>query len=307
MSIFVEQILSFGLVKYPGESAALGAASLWAVSSVVYGSLGREISPLHLNLLKGAIAISLLGLTLLVRGELLPAITATNLCLLLLSGSIGIGLGDTAFFATLNCLGARRSLLMETLAPPIAAILALIFLQERLKLSAWVGILLTVLGVAWVVTERVAPVEGRPVHLRRGIIFGIIAAISLAVGGILARAALADTSISPLWAALLRISAGIVSLLPWLRFRHSNFACKRPSLRVFAGIGLAAFMGTYLGIWLQQTAIKFTEVGIALTLTNTAPLFILPISAFSGEKPSFRAILGAAIAISGIATIFYLS
>jgi drug/metabolite transporter (DMT)-like permease len=303
MLMLMEQLLSFWLVKYPGESAALGAASLWAVSSVVYGNLGREISPIYLNLLKGAIAITLLGLTLLVRGELFPAITTTNLCLILLSGAIGIGLGDTAFFAALNCLGARRALLMETLAPPISAILALIFLQEHLSASIWGGIFLTVAGVAWVVTERVPLATNHPANLRKGIIWGIIAAICLAIGGILARAALVNTSISPLWAALLRISAGVVSLLPLLRIKN-DFDCK-PTLRVVGGISLAAFMGTYLGIWLQQTAIKFTEVGIALTLTNTAPLFILPISAFSREKPSIRAILGAAIALFGIAIIFY--
>ena len=306
MSIPLEQLLVLWRVKYLGESAALGAASLWALSSLVYDSVGTKIAPLHLNLFKGAIAIILLGLTLLVRGELFPPMTATNLCLLLLSGAIGIGLGDTAFFAALNCLGARRALLMETLAPPMAAILALIFLQENLKASAWGGILLTVIGVAWVVTERVPPVANRPTHLHKGIIFGLIAAISLAVGGILARAALINTSISPVWAALLRIGAGSISLLPFLRLQKSHFAGSIP-LRVFAGIGLTAFMGTYLGIWLQQTAIKFTQVGIALTLTNTAPLFILPISAFSREKPSIRAILGAGIAILGIAAIFDLS
>lgn len=304
MAIAIEKILSFWLSEYPGEIAALGAASLWAVSSVVYGSLVREIPPLHLNLLKGAIAITLLGLTLLVRGELFPTMTTTNLGLLLLSGSIGIGLGDTAFFAALNCLGARRALLMETLAPPITAILALIFLQEHLKASVWIGILLTVVGVAWVVTERTPATGNHPTHLRKGIIFGIVAAISLAIGGLLARAALVNTSISPLWAALLRISAAIVSLLPFLRFQPNSFAYK-PTPRVFVGIGLAAFMGTYLGIWLQQTAIKFTEVAIALTLTNTAPIFILPISAFVGEKPSIRAILGAGIAIFGIGMIFF--
>ncbi len=302
----LEQLLVLWHVKYLGESAALGAAGLWALSSLVYGSVGAKIAPLHLNLFKGAIAIILLGLTLLVRGELFPAMTAINLWLLLLSGSIGIGLGDTAFFAALNCLGARRALLMETLAPPMAAILALIFLQENLKVSAWGGILLTVIGVAWVVTERVPPVAGRPVHLQKGVMFGLIAAISLAVGGILARAALINTSISPVWAALIRIGAGSISLLPFLRLQKSYFSGNLP-LRVFAGIGLAAFMGTYLGIWLQQTAIKFTQVGIALTLTNTAPLFILPISAFSEEKPSMRAILGAGIAILGIAAIFDLS
>ena len=68
----------------------------------------------------------------------------------------------------------------------------------------------------------------------------------------------------------------------------------------------AAFAGTYLGIWLQQTAIKFTAAGIALTLTNTSPLFVLPIAIWMGEQVSLRAIVGVAIAIAGIAVLFYL-
>jgi drug/metabolite transporter (DMT)-like permease len=59
--------------------------------------------------------------------------------ILALSGVIGIGLGDTAYFAAINRLGPRRALLLETLAPPIAALLALVFLQEALSLRAWLG------------------------------------------------------------------------------------------------------------------------------------------------------------------------
>lgn len=296
------------LTNFRGESAALGAACLWAISSAIYGRLGQQISPLYLNLLKGAIAIALILVTLLVRGELLTEIATRNLQLLLLSGAIGIGLGDTAFFAALNCLGARRALLMETLAPPMTAIFALVFLQEALSSSVWIGIILTIFGVAWVVTERVSEQENYPIRLKAGIIYGAIAALALAIGGVLSRAALADTSISPLWAALLRLVAGVVSLLLWipLNRQQQRFLPKLPSLSFVAGIGFAAFAGTYLGIWLQQSAIKFTAVGIALTLTNTAPLFILPIAALSGEKISFRAICGAIVASIGIGTIFYL-
>lgn len=299
-------------LTFKGEVAALCAAFLWAVSSVIYGRLGQQIPPLTLNLLKGAIAIILLLLTLLLRGEFLSAIAPVPLCLLLLSGILGIGVGDTAFFAALNCLGARRALLMETLAPPMTAIGAL-FLQEQLSVGAWCGILLTILGVAWVVTERLPSSSVSPENLARGISFGLLAALAMATGGVLSRAVLATTTISPLWAALLRLIAAVLMLLPLAWFTgkreavHQNYAHKIfQSLPVFRAIFLAAFAGTYLGIWLQQTAIKFTAVGIALTLTNTSPLFVLPIAIYLGEKVSPRAIAGAVITISGIAVLFYL-
>lgn len=297
------------MTNFKGEAAALGAAFLWAISSVVYSRLGQRIPPLELNSIKGTIAIALIVLTLFLHGDFLPAISPVAFCLLLLSGAIGIGLGDTAFFEALNCLGARRALLMETLAPPMTAILALIFLQERLSVGAWCGILLTILGVAWVVTERVPDFNTRPPHLLRGIGFGCIAAVALATGAVFSRAILATTSISPLWAALLRLIAGVLVLLPWLWLRRRQSLSQLKSLGsvpVIGAIFLAAFAGTYLGIWLQQTAIKFTAAGIALTLTNTSPLFVLPIAIWMGEKVSFRSILGVAIAIAGIALLFYL-
>jgi len=307
------------MIDFKGEVAALCAAFLWAVSSVIYARLGQRIPPLALNLLKGAIAIILLILTLLLRGEFLQvmplgSIAPVPLCLLLLSGVLGIGLGDTAFFVALNCLGPRRALLMETLAPPITAILSLIFLQESLSFSAWCGILLIIVGVAWVITEQVTNLSKRPVHLLRGIGFGILAAIALATGGVLSRAALANTSISPLWAALLRLSAAVLMLLAWVWLRSKQEARKQSyshikifqPLPVIGAIFFAAFAGTYLGIWLQQTALKFTAAGIALTLTNTSPLFMLLFAIWMGEQVSLRSMLGVLIAIGGIAVLFYL-
>ena len=305
--LFLTNFLSFWLTDFKGEKAALCAAFLWAVSSVVYSRLGQRIPPLELNLLKGMIAIALLVLTLLLRGDFWIAIAPGSLCMLLLSGVMGVGLGDTAFFEALNCLGARRALLMETLAPPMTAILALIFLHERLSIGAWCGILLTIIGVAWVVSERVSSV-GRPINLLRGISCGLIAAMALATGAVLSRGVLATTNITPLWAALLRISAGVVVLLPWVWLRRQTSSpLKALRLKqVIWAILFAAFAGTYLGIWLQQTSLKFTAAGIAQTLSNTSPLFVLPISIWMGEQVSLRAILGVVIALSGIAVLFYL-
>ena len=309
LNTIFNNFFKFYLTDFKGEIAALLAACLWAVASVVYARLGERIPPLQLNLIKGIVAIALLLLTILIRGELFPTIELIPLCLLLLGGVVGIGLGDTAFFATINRLGARRALLMETLAPPMTAILALIFLQERLNVSAWCGILLTILGVAWVVTERVPNTsDSSAKHLWQGIGFGLLAAITNAIGAVLSRAAFANTSISPLWATLIRLSAGVLLLVVGAPFGLQNsFQLKSlRSVRVILATFFAAFCGTYLGIWLQQTAIKFTEAGIASTLLQTSPLFMIALAICIGETVSLRAVAGVVIAIAGIALLFYL-
>jgi drug/metabolite transporter (DMT)-like permease len=297
------------VINYQGEIAALVAAVLWAFASVVYGRVGAHIPPLHLNFIKGIIAIVLLLITIVATGGLSLVIAPIPLCLLLLSGVIGIGLGDTAFLAGINSLGARRLLLLETLAPPMTAVFALIFLQERLNASAWCGVLLTILGVAWVISERTEKEVNSSLPLR-GVVFGLLAAVANASGAVLSRAALVNTNINPLWAALIRLSAATLFLLPLIVWQQNKSKTSILSYskqwRVVTATCFAAFCGTYLGIWLQQTAIKLAPVGIASTLLQTSPIFILPLALWTGEKVSIRAVIGVIIAIAGIALLFYL-
>ena len=110
-----------------GEVAALTAAFLWALSTVIFGRLGKSLSPLVLNLAKGGIAIALILITLVLQQNLQPQLPSAAIFWLMLSGVIGIGLGDTAYFRSINYLGARRALLMECLAPPLTALIALVF------------------------------------------------------------------------------------------------------------------------------------------------------------------------------------
>ena len=137
-----------------GEVAALSAALLWAIATVVYSRLGLRVSPLALNLGKGLVALCLLSLTLLLQSPDLRPLDSRSLGLLLISGIIGIGFGDTVYLSALKQLGARRTLLFEALAPPLAACLALILLQETLSIFAWFGMFITLAGVMWVISER---------------------------------------------------------------------------------------------------------------------------------------------------------
>ena len=289
--------------NFIGEIAALSAALLWAISSVVYSRLGLKISPLQLNFYKGIIAIALIVITLLIQGAAFEDLSSYTIALLSLSGIIGIGLGDTAYFAALNSLGARRTLLLETSSPPMGALLALIFIGEQLTYSAWCGILLTILGIAWVISER-NPVNRVNVS-RQGIVWGILAAIAQATGAVISRYALIQSDISPLESTLIRLVGGTAIVVGLLFLPTAKQIPQwQPSARTLGIIAIAAFGSTYLGIWLQQTSLKFAPTGIAQTFLATSPLFILPIVALQGENISLRAILGVVISLSGIAVMF---
>lgn len=298
-------LLSFA-ADWRGELAALGAALIWAVASVIYMEMGRQLSPLLLNFLKGMVAIGLLILTLLLTGTLLPQVDPTAVSLLLLSGAIGIGIGDTAYFQALNCLGARRSLVLESLAPPIAALLAMMFLQEQLTLSAWCGIALTIVGVVWVVVERTPDLPPSALHPLQGISYGVLAALTQAVGAVLSRSALAESSISPLWSSFVRLAAGVLVLLIWLIVQRRSPQELKPlrSRRLLLALIGTAFASTFLAIWLQQTSLKYAPAGVAQALSATSPLFVIPIAIGLGEKVSLRAILGVLIALAGIWLLF---
>lgn len=284
-----------------GEIAAVCAAGLWAVASVIYATLGQQAPALALNLGKGVIAILLLTLTIWVQGLGAPPLVARNTLLLLWSGAIGIGFGDTVYLEALRYLGARRTLLLGTLAPPMAACLALWLLQEQLSPLAWLGISVTILGIVWVISERTTDSQ-KTRHQGQGLLYALLASLAQAMGAILSRTALENTPISPQWGALLRLLAGAVVVLGWgiLQGQVSVWWHSINVQKVLVRLVVASFAGTYLGIWLQQLSLKYTVTGISQTLNATSPLFVLPIAVILGERVSLRAWLGAVIAIVGV-------
>ncbi|GAH50516.1 unnamed protein product, partial [marine sediment metagenome] len=70
-------------------------------------------------------------------------------------------------------------------------------------------------------------------------------------------------------------------------------------------VSFIVFIVVFGGFWLSLLALKYIDASIASTLNSTTPLFILPMVAIIlKEKVSIQAILGAAIAVGGIALIF---
>ncbi|HFE62916.1 MAG TPA: EamA family transporter, partial [Caldithrix sp.] len=52
-------------------------------------------------------------------------------------------------------------------------------------------------------------------------------------------------------------------------------------------------------------SVKYTDTGVAATLMSIVPVLMIPLVIFlEKEKPTWRAVLGAVIAVAGVALIF---
>ncbi|GAB3293452.1 DMT family transporter [Pseudidiomarina andamanensis] len=289
-----------------GPLAALTAALFWALATLLYSQAGSYLSAAQLNLVKGIVACPLLVLAGWFTGQLLAIEGNLATYLLLASGVIGITLGDTLYFAALRRLGPWHTMLLEYLAPPFAALLAWLLLAQGMRWFEVVAALVIISGIFVVISEKPKSAERVQLNMS-GVAAGVGAALCQALGLVMSFHALQEFEMSPLNAALLRLLAGTFALtIALLLLKPSLIQSTRSALRhtSIPWLLVAIVMGTFLAIWLQQTAIAYINPGLAQTLLATAPLWLIPIQWFRGQPLSARSIFGALIAVGGIALLF---
>ncbi len=285
-----------------GGLFALGAGMCWATASILFGKLGQSVSSLAMNFGKGIIGLICLAVVLPFTG--IAGTSAEAWIYLSLSGLIGISVGDTVFFDTLRRLGPRRTLLMTTLIPALVAIMSFAFLGERLSGQAWVGAAITVAGVSWTMWERMPQDQEDSGSWRAGIGYGLITVLTCAVAAILSKVGVAGTE--PLEATGIRLLAGTAGLFVLGLFRRQLVAWVMPfrAPKQLGALAAAAIVGTFIGIWFSMASFAYTSATVATILSATDPIFVLPLAAvFMGEKLRPRPVLGAFVALLGVALL----
>lgn len=286
-----------------GAGAALGSALAWAVGSILYRKIGEQASPLGMNLGKGLLGLVLLGVGLLAAGY--QPMDQRSTFYLVISGLVGIALGDTFFFMALVRIDPRQTLLLGTVGQVFTVLLALVLLGERPSALTWIGIVAVLGGVTWVLRERLpreSPARRRERTL--GVLYGLLAAGCMALGIICAKVGV--EGVPTIQATWVRLLGGVLGLLLWGLARRSLRLWLAPfrSPSLLRSILVAVVVTIFGGFWLSIVALKYIDASVATILTSTEPLFILPLVViFLREKVSMRATIGACVAVCGVLLI----
>lgn len=290
-----------------GELAGLATAGLWVVSSLSFTAAGHALGATRVNLLRTvAAAIVLVGVQFWLRGGAWPGMQGGAAVWLAVSGILGLTIGDQFLFTGYVMLGPRLVSLLMTLAPSMSALVAWVGFGERMSTAGVIGMLVTTAGVASVALGR-APEQAQhtAAERRKGLWFGLAAALCQALGMVSAKQGLV-TGVSALDAQTMRMYAGAASVIPLALFvRHAGLSAPaQPTRRALAILGLGVVSGPLLGVYFSMLAVEKVPVGVAATLIGLVPVLILPASRIiDGERISTRALVGAIIAVLGIAIL----
>jgi len=139
-----------------GEFAAISAAFLWALSSILFSFSGKQIGSSSLNRIRLSFAFLFLIIThTLVYGTPIPFnATPEQWMWLGLSSIIGLVVGDLFLFQSFIMVGPSLAMLVMAISPVISALFAWIFLGEILSILQISGVILTIGGISVVILDR---------------------------------------------------------------------------------------------------------------------------------------------------------
>ena len=140
-----------------GEFAALGAAVSWAMAPILYKKALSGVSPVSANIVRCASNAAVLVLVLVALG-LTSALTRLPLGILavvVVSGVVGLGVGDTLYMIGLKSIGVARAVPLASTYPLFSLLWATTLLNQPVTFAAIVGTVVILLGILLLRREQV--------------------------------------------------------------------------------------------------------------------------------------------------------
>ncbi len=261
-----------------GIISAFGAAISWTYACFIWRSQTKKYKSLDINLLKNIIAFLLF----------LPALISFNfstelkyILILLLSGIVGIGLGDTFYIKSLQVIGTRKTLSIETLSPLIAALTGEVFINENLKIQSWIGIAIISISLFIILRKKTDFIDKNSAYIEKNNLslykYPFLSIFCAVLGGLFSRIVFLETNLSPFHTTEIRLLGAIIFLITIKRFRL-NFYLKNLDKNQQKRFLVSIFLGTNIGILLQQIVFKTLPIGIGWALLSTSPVISLMFS-----------------------------
>ena len=197
-----------------GILSAFGAAASWTYACCIWRSQTQKYKSIDINLIKNIIAFLVF----------IPALINLNsgtelkyIFILLISGIIGIGLGDTFYLKSIQTIGTRKTLSVETLSPLMAALSGEIFINENLAPKSWLGILIVSISLLIILKKgndfkEEGPSFSDKINFKT-YAFPFLSVLCAVVGGLFSRIVFLQSNLSPFLTTEIRLLGAIIFLI----------------------------------------------------------------------------------------------
>ena len=290
------------------ELAALGAALCWGLSGLISIGAIRKLGPLAFNRVRMSLVFLMLAAVSVMTGAWRDFPVST-LQTLMISGLIGIFLGDTALSGSLKRLGTSRAAVVFALHAPMTVIMGWFLLGKHLEVFTLIGCGIVTTGVIIAILgrknhEELQNIDSTHGRLRYGILLGLLGAFGQAAGAIIARPVMAE-GVDPVTATAIRVVIAALCLIFTGFIPNPLFRSKTTfTIKLLVLIIISGFLAMGVGMTLFMYGLAIGDAGVVATLSATTPVLILPLLWINtGIRPPLMAWISAVVTVLGIALI----
>lgn len=295
-----------------GEFAALGAAVSWAVAPILYRRALFKASPISANIVRCASNAAVMLLILVTLGKVgaLASLPADVVAVTVVSGVVGLGIGDTLYLVGLKSVGVTRAVPLAATYPLFSLVWATFLLNQPLTTTAVLGAAVILVGI-WLLSREKGDAT---IHVRSkiavtGVVVSLLAAVVWSVSVTLMDVAVSMPGVNSLDANYAMITTRIASmalflllLAPVLDKGRGFLKMKRSTVIELCVGGLVA---NGIGWLLMNYSFLNLAEAQAVPISSTTPLF----SAIAGfalfhEKITRNNTTGAVLIVAGIFLLF---
>lgn len=284
--------------QYGLALAAIVAANLfWAGNFAFGGEAANSMPVLSLMFLKWAIAlVPLLVITHYVERPQWRQVLRHWKLLFLLSMLGIIGYGFMLYLSLLTTSGYEASVI-SAFNPVLIALAAAVFLRDRIRPVAWLGIGVALVGVLYALYDgNLMLVFSEGFSHGSLWMFGVIAVWTAYT--LIIRVA---TEIPPLTATSIQVVFAVLVMLPFV-IAAGGVTLPSTSAGAWSLVYIAIFpsIAAYFCYNYGSKMLPPTQVGVLLNLIS---LFVAVIATFQGNPPGMAGIIGGVLVITGVVLV----
>ena len=292
---------------------AIGASIFWSITVTILKPVTQNISPFLINPIKNSIGFILFFILFISTSTPLWYSHLYNYeyAIILISGALGMVLGDTVFIYALNKIGANRVAIVDSFSPVVIHIYSIILLSnQELSIMQISGFFITIAGLLILTYEN--DYDDIDYKTKRFGIALVLGAMACTGGGVVFLKTVLERIAEPgldgiklnLWVTAFRLIPGVV--LSWIifSFQKDRHQLLKPlkDKNNYRPLIIASILGPFLalGCWILGYAF-LSKPSVASIIGQTSVIFIVILSwLFLKEKITRLRILSTIFVFVGV-------
>ena len=281
-----------------GFFSAISAVCFWTFACSIWRSESEKLLPRQINIYKNVLA-SIFFLPVILSINWFSDIN--SIFVLVISGIVGIAIGDTLYINALKIIGTRQTLSFEALTPIFATTLATFTINDIYPQKVWIGSFIVSFSLFMIVRQNTYKHDQSKEKKFFGVFCAIGSVLCAVIAALISRVVLISSTLTPLETTEIRLlSASIFLILIFKRDFFDLLRNTRLTKKNHSNLVLSSLLGTNFGILFQQIVFKSLPIGIGWTLLSLSPIFALFISNREGEKINRLTIIFSLLSFIGV-------